>query len=91
MEQVTPPMPGQAKKGNAMGVTGFVLSLVTLILGWIPVLGWILWALGLIFSCIGLSRQPRGLAIAGLCISVFGIICLVVLFAALGIASASLL
>lgn len=91
MEQVTPPMPGQAKKGNAMGVTGFVLSLVTLILGWIPVLGWILWALGLIFSCIGLAKQPRGLAIAGLCISVFGIICLVVLFAALGIASASLL
>lgn len=91
MEQVTPPMPVQPKKGNAMGVTGFVLSLVTLILGWIPVLGWILWALGLIFSCIGLGKQPRGLAIAGLCISIFGIICLVVLFAALGIASASLL
>lgn len=83
-------MPVQPKKGNAMGVTDFVLSLVTLILGWIPVLGWILWALGLIFSCIGLGKQPRGLAIAGLCISIFGIICLVVLFAAIGI-GASLL
>ena len=83
-------MPVQPKKVNAMGVTGFVMSLVTVILGWIHVLGWILWALGLIFSCIGLGKQPRGLAIAGLCISIFGIICLVVLFAAIGI-GASLL
>lgn len=52
-----------------MGLTGFILSLVTL-LGWVfPFAGVITWLFGLIFSCIGMTKQPRGFAVAGLVIS----------------------
>ena len=70
---------------NAMGTAGFIIALVTIFLCWIPVLGWILWLLGLIFSGIGVTRKPKGLAIAGLVISLIGLILLIVvlgLFAA---------
>ena len=70
---------------NAMGTAGFIIALVTFFLFWIPVLGWILWLLGLIFSGIGVTRKPKGLAIAGLVISLIGLILLIVvlgLFAA---------
>ena len=31
------------KKSNGIGTAGFVLALIAIFLGWIPVLGWILW------------------------------------------------
>ena len=71
------------KQSNGIGTAGFVLALLNLFLGWIPVLGWILWLLGLIFSCVGVTRKPRGLAIAGLVISLIGIIFLLVVFSAI--------
>lgn len=52
-----------------MGVAGFVLALIGLFLFWVPVFNWILWLLGLIFSIIGVTRKPKGLAIAGIAIS----------------------
>lgn len=64
---------------NAMGTAGFIIALVTIFLFWIPVLGWILWLLGLIFSGIGVTRKPKGLAIAGLVISLIGLILLIVI------------
>ena len=66
---------------NAMGTAGFIIALVTIFLFWIPVLGWILWLLGLIFSGIGVTRKPKGLAIAGLVISLIGLILLIVVLA----------
>ena len=54
-----------AGKTNGFGTAGFVLSLIGLILFWLPIPGWILWLLGTLFSFIGLSRSPRGLATAG--------------------------
>ncbi|MDR1342796.1 MAG: hypothetical protein LBK18_06025 [Prevotellaceae bacterium] len=67
---------------NGVGIAGFVLALVALLLGWVPVLGWILWALGLILSFVGvLLKKPKGLAIAGLVVSVVGIILLLFVFA----------
>lgn len=65
-----------------MGTAGFVLALIALFLGWIPVLGWIVWLLGLIFSIVGIFKTPKGLAIAGLVISLIGIILLLVVFGA---------
>ena len=59
---------------NGMGTAGFVLALLGLIFCWVPVLDWILWILGLIFSIIGVCRKPKGLAIAGLIISCLYII-----------------
>lgn len=64
----------QSPQKNSLGTAGFVLSLVALLVGWVPVLGWIAWILGAIFSGIGIFRKPRGLAIAGVCISFFWLI-----------------
>jgi hypothetical protein len=74
------------KKSNGIGTTGFILALLALFLGWVPVLGWIMWALGLILSFVGVFKVPRGLAIAGLVISLIGIILLLVVFAGIGAA-----
>jgi hypothetical protein len=79
------------KKSNGLGVAGFVLALIAIILGWVPVLGWIIWLLGLIFSAIGIFRKPKGFAIAGLAISLIGLVLLVVVFGAvLGAAALSM-
>jgi len=74
---------------NGIGTAGFVLSLISLFLGWIPFIGWLLWVLGVIFSFIGVFKKPRGLAIAGLIISFIGIILLIFVFASLAILGAS--
>ena len=73
---------------NAMGTAGFIIALVTIFLFWIPVLGWILWLLGLIFSGIGVTRKPKGLAIAGLVISLIGLILIIVVLGLLATAVA---
>ncbi|HJC16585.1 MAG TPA: hypothetical protein H9937_01285 [Candidatus Alistipes stercorigallinarum] len=78
------------KKSNGIGTAGFVLALLGLIFSWVPVLGWILWVLGLIFSLIGVFRTPRGLSIAGLVISFLGLILLIVLLGAIGMAAAAM-
>jgi hypothetical protein len=70
-------------QGNGLGVAGFVLSLLAVFLGWIPLFGWLLWLLGLIFSAIGLKKKPNGLAIAGLVISLVMLVLLIVTLIAL--------
>lgn len=75
-------------RSNGVGVAGFVLALIALFLGWVPVLGWILWLLGLILSACGVFKAPRGLAIAGLVISLLGLILLLVVFGALAMFAA---
>ena len=75
----------QKSESNGIGTAGFVLSLIALFLGWIPILGWLLWLLGLILSFVGIFNRPKGLAIAGLVISLIGIILLVFIFAGLAI------
>lgn len=75
----------QKKESNGIGTAGFVLALISLFIGWIPVLGWIAWLLGLILSFVGIFKNPRGLAIAGLVISLVGIILLIFISAGLAI------
>ncbi len=72
-------------ESNGTGTAGFVLALIALFLGWIPILGWILWLLGLILSFVGIFKKPKGLAIAGLVISLIGIILLIFIFAGLAV------
>lgn len=76
--------PTQPSSSNGIGVAGFVLAVISAFLGWIPFLGWLLWFLGLIFSFAGIFKKPRGLAIAGLCISLIWII-LVLFLGAFGL------
>ena len=69
-----------ASKSNGIGTAGFVLALAALVLVWAPILNSILWLLGLILSGVGVTKQPRGLAIAGLCISLIGLVILLTIF-----------
>ena len=78
------------KKSNGTGTAGFVLALIAIFLGWVPVLGWVVWFLGLILSFVGVFKQPKGLAIAGLVISLIGIILMLTVFASILGASAFL-
>jgi hypothetical protein len=74
---------GPVQPKNGIGTAGFVLALIALCFCWVPVLDWILWLLGLIFSFIGVFKQPKGLAIAGLAISLIVVIAIISIFGAL--------
>lgn len=80
----------QEKRSNGIGTAGFVLALIAFFLCWVPVLDWILWALGAIFSFIGVFRRPRGLAIAGLVISFIGVIIIIAVLGTLMAAFATM-
>ena len=68
------------RRSNGAGTAGFVLALISLFLGWLPVLGWIVWFLGHILSFVGVFRSPRKLAITGLILSFIGLIISVAIF-----------
>ena len=67
------------EKSNGMGKAGLTLSIITLILCWVPVLSRIMWFLGFLFSFIGLFKSPRGAAVAGFIISLIDVIAIIVL------------
>ncbi len=71
---------------NKYATNGFTISLIALFLSWVPILGWILWIFGLVFSIVGLFKQPRGLAIAGIIVSFFWLIVLFFVLGAIGAA-----
>ena len=71
------------KKSNGLGTAGFVLALCGILFSWIPGFNWVLWALGFIFSFVGIFRKPKGLAIAGLVISCLDLIILIALIGVL--------
>lgn len=75
VNQVPPP-------GNSMGVAGFVLALVGLLsCGTLSIFG-------LLFSTIGLFKEPRGLAVAGFILSllpVLGWLVYLLFFVGLGV------
>ena len=79
----------EEKSTNGIGTAGFVMSLIAIFLGWIPIIGWIIWILGLVLSFAGIFKRPKGMAIAGLVISLIGIIMLVFVFGILMVAAAS--
>lgn len=81
---------GKNKGSNGLGTAGFVLSLLALLGSWCPVVNWVLWFLGALFSFIGVFKSPRGLAIAGLVISFIGVILILVVFGLIMGAAAAL-
>jgi hypothetical protein len=70
-------------QSNGLGIAGFILALLACFLCWVPILGWVLWALGLLLSFIGVFKRPRGLAIAGLIISSIDVILLILVVGAI--------
>lgn len=83
---------------NSMAIAGFVCSLLM----WIPfpqpanVLNLLLWVMALTFSSIGLSRSrkrglpQKGFAIAGLCLSLIGVVFLIIIAILLVVGAISL-
>lgn len=79
-ENNLPPQASKPAGENGIGIAGFVCAVCAVLLGQsFGAMG--LWLLGLIFSSIGLSRRPRGFAIAGFVISIAGIVFLGILLA----------
>ena len=76
----------QAEK-NGLAVAGFVLSLVSLVLAWTILVAGICWILAVVFSAVGLhaantkGKPHRGLAIAGLAISIAPLAIIIALLA----------
>lgn len=73
----------EVKQKNGIGTAGFILSIVAIVLCWVPVLNWILWFLGALFSIIGIFKKTKGLAIAGLIISFILLIILITIMGAI--------
>ncbi|WP_020664323.1 DUF4190 domain-containing protein [Amycolatopsis benzoatilytica] len=82
-----PPAPQPTAPKNGLGTAGFVLGLVGLIFSFIPIIGVVAWPLvilGIVFSAIGFARARsgkatnQGLSIAGLVLSVIGLIIAIV-------------
>ena len=72
------------RRKNGIGTAGLVLSILGLVLCWVPVADFILWFLGFLFSFIGMFKRPKGVAIAGLVISIVCLVVLIAIFSALG-------
>lgn len=52
---------------------GFALSVFSVLCCWMPTVNYILWALMVVISAIGLGRNPHGFATAGLLIGTCGL------------------
>ncbi|WP_238219202.1 hypothetical protein [Tsukamurella pulmonis] len=62
---------------NSAGVAGLVIGFTALLFSFIPVIGLIAWLLapiGLLLSGIGMTRPPKGAAIAGMILSGFALL-----------------
>lgn len=79
------------RSSNGIGTAGFVLALIALLFSWVPYVGWGVWFLGFLFSCIGMFRSPRGLAIAGFIVSIIDVIILIAVIGAAAGVLASIL
>lgn len=79
------PAPNMDK--NGLATAGFVLAVCAAAFSWLIVINFILWVLGLVFSAIGYSRAKapgstgRGLAIAGLAITLGGLVLIILVVA----------
>ena len=70
----------QKKETNGVAIAGLITSIVALICSPIPLLCWVLWIVGLILSCVGLSKKThKKLAVTGLLLSIIDFIVLIVM------------
>lgn len=79
-----------APASNGMAIAGLVLAICAIAISWLPGVNFVCWILGLIFSILGLRNANRGapyrgLAIAGLAISLAGIVLIIVLIVFVGL------
>ncbi|MGH3871237.1 MAG: DUF4190 domain-containing protein [Pseudonocardiaceae bacterium] len=90
---ITPAGPAQVAPHNGFGVTALVLGIIGAVFSWVPVLGFILAVLALVFGGLGYARARKrqatnsGMAIAGLVLGVIAFVIQVSVFAAVGSAA----
>lgn len=70
--------PPQQQQGNGLAVSGMVLGIIGVVLFWIPVIGWILAILAIVFGGIGIAKANngapgKGMAVAGLVLGIVSI------------------
>jgi len=65
-------MTNGTERGSGFGIAAMVLGIVGVILGWwlIPLLGFVLSILAIIFGGVGLRSRGRGMSIAGLVLGI---------------------
>lgn len=76
----------QQPKSSGLAIAGLIMGIFTLIFCWVPVVGFILGILGLIFSIAGIAKKnggAKGAAIAGLVMTILGAVISIIMFAAL--------
>ena len=78
--------PQVARSKNGPGVAGLVLSIIGLVLCWVPIADFIIWFLGFLFSFIGMFKRPKGAAIAGMIVSIVSLAVIIFLYAIIGMA-----
>jgi hypothetical protein len=64
----------QTEQKNVIGLVGMIIAIVALVFSMVPVLGWILWFFGELFSVIGLFKKPRTCAVIGFILSLMGLV-----------------
>lgn len=64
----------QTEQKNVFGLVGMIVAIVALVFSMVPVLGWILWFFGELFSVIGLFKKPRTCAVIGFILSLMGLV-----------------
>jgi hypothetical protein len=88
-----PPQRAPERPSNSLGTAGFVVGIIGLVFSFIPIIGVVAWPLvilGIVFSAVGISRASKGratnkgLAIAGLVVSIVGLVMCVLWAAVLG-------
>ena len=85
-----------SKRTNAMALTGMILGIASVTFGLFCCCGPLFALLGLVFSCIGLSQVSRdplrqagkGMAVAGIVTSVFGLVGYIIIATIFGFAGA---
>lgn len=91
-----PPPPSQQygygyppqQQGNGLAVTGMVLGIVGIVFFWLPIFGWILAILAIIFGGVGIARankgaSGKGMAVAGLVLGIVSIALYVIIVVAI--------
>lgn len=59
----------KGSSGGGCATAGFVMAILGLLFGWIPVFGWIIWLIGVVLCVIGLFGESWGLSLLGILIS----------------------
>lgn len=78
------PVPVRPESGDGMALTSMILGIVAAAIGWIPLCGLVALApaiVGIVLGALGLkSEKRRGMAIAGIILSIIGIALAFIIF-----------